>query len=182
MNQGPNDDAFLAGLLVIAAIMIIISLVIHIFFLLTLSRCLSRIQPRNRDMEPGLVWLNLIPCVSTIWIFFTVIRIASSLRKEYDDRDLHSSDESFGQNLGLGYAICVVLSAIPYVGTVIGIAALVCFIIYWVQIAGHSRRLAEEPIERSRDYDDEEYFDRGRRHRDDDDRERDADADTGYRE
>jgi len=51
---------------------------------------------------------------------------------------------------------------------------------YWVQIAGHSRRLAEEPIERSRDYDDEDYYDRGRRHRDDD--ERDADRDTGYRE
>jgi hypothetical protein len=90
MNKGPSDDAILAILLIVVAIVLVISFVIHIFFLLTLSRCLSRIQPRYRDMEPGLVWLNLIPCVATIWIFFTVIKIANSLRKEYYYRDWDS--------------------------------------------------------------------------------------------
>jgi hypothetical protein len=73
-----------------------------------------------------------------------------------------------------------VLAGIPYVGAVIGFAALVWFIMYWVQIAGHSRRLAEGPIERDRDNEDDEYYERRRRYRDDDDREHDADPDTRY--
>jgi hypothetical protein len=30
-------------------------------------------------MEPGMVWLNLIPVLSLVWQFITVIRVAESL-------------------------------------------------------------------------------------------------------
>jgi hypothetical protein len=70
---------FLAAIVIVMVIAIAIGLIIQIFYLLTLSRCFSRIAPRNRRMEPGLVWLNLIPCFQLIWIFFTTTRLADSL-------------------------------------------------------------------------------------------------------
>jgi hypothetical protein len=53
-------------LIIVIVIAVVIGLVIYIFFLLTLQRCFSRISPANRQMEPGMVWLNLIPCFGAI--------------------------------------------------------------------------------------------------------------------
>jgi hypothetical protein len=64
-----------------------------------------------------------------------------------------------------------VLSFIPYLGVLFGLAALICFIIYWVQIAAFSRRLADESYDRDRGYDDVDYRDRPYRNRDYADRE-----------
>ena len=187
MNKN-NDDVTLVILVVVLGIAIIVSYTIRIFYYLTLSRCLSRIQPRNRVMEPGHVWLNLIPCFELVWIFFTIIRIANSLRKEYEDRGRRTEGETFGQGIGIAYAVLMLLGGIPYIGTIFSLASLVCFIMYWVQIAGFSKRLAEEPYDDRRDYD-EDYYDRDRRrrdvddrgYRDVDDRDADADPDTRYR-
>jgi hypothetical protein len=189
MNKG-NDDAMMGVFLIIMVVALAIGLTITIFFYLSLSRCLSRIQPRNREMEPSHVWLNLIPCFGIIWIFFTIIRIANSLRKEYWDRGWRTEGESFGQGIGLAYAILMLLGGIPYIGFLFSIASFVCFIMYWVQIAGFSRRLAEEPYDDRRDYDEDYYADRkrrdedyydDRRRREVDDRDADADPDTRYR-
>jgi hypothetical protein len=181
--RNSNDDELLAILAVVFLVVIAIGLVIHIFFLLTLSRCLARIQPRNRDMEPGLVWLNLIPCVGTVMIFLTVNWLASSLRKEYESRGWRTEGETFGQGIGMGYAICAIASAIPYIGGLIGIAALICFIMYWVQIANYSTALQERPYDPDRRLDEDDYYDRpySRRYREADDRDRGRDDETrGY--
>jgi len=154
--RGGNDEEFLTIFIVIMLIAIAIGLTVAIFFYLTLSRCLSRVQPHNRDMEPGQVWLNFIPCFGMVWIFITILRIASSLRKEFEDRGWRSDSESYGQNVGLGYAICALLGAIPYIGFIFSLASLVCFIMYWVQIANFSRQLMEPYEPRRRRFDDEE--------------------------
>ncbi len=158
-----RDDSAAVFLIVGLVVAVVIGLTIAILFYLTLSRCLSRIRPHNREMEPPMVWLNLIPCLGTIWIFFTIIKIANSLRKEFSDRGWPSEGESFGQSVGMGYAVCAALGWIPYVGAIFGIPALVCFIMYWVQIANFSRQL-EEP-----------YEGRRRRRYEDDDRDEDFD-------
>jgi hypothetical protein len=145
-------------------VLIAIGIVIQIFFLLSLSRCLHQISPRNRQMEPGQVWLNLIPCFSLVWMILTIIKIADSLRDEYDDRGL-SGDGDFGKTTGIVYYISQF---------VCGLVALIFFIMYWVKIAGYTRELAEtgRGYRRGRDdYDDrdrdDDYDDRPRR-RDDD--------------
>jgi hypothetical protein len=141
-----NQDVppeMVAFILVFVLIVLAISLTIQIFFLLTLFRCYSRIAPANRRMEPGMVWLNLIPCFGTIWIFFTNIRLADSLRDEFDQRRLHG-DGDFGRTLGITYPILALLGAIPYIGVLFGIPSLICFILYWVKIAGYSRQLLED--------------------------------------
>src|SRR5579862_234749 len=102
-GNGP-DEVFVLLFFSCVGIGLVISLIIHIFFFLTLSRCLSRIQPRNRDMEPGLVWLNFIPFLNMVWIFCTVNWISSSLRKEYQDRGWRTGGETFGNGVGIGFA------------------------------------------------------------------------------
>jgi hypothetical protein len=141
-----NNDIspeFLAFVIIFLLVALAVSLTIQIFYLLTLSRCFSRISPANRRMEPGLVWLNLIPCVGNIWIFFTTVRLADSLQDEFAKRRLRAEGD-FGRALGIAYPILALAGAIPYIGAILGIACLVCWIIYWVKIAGYSRQLAED--------------------------------------
>jgi hypothetical protein len=159
-GAGQNQEVppeVMAGIIIAALIVFAIGLVIQIFYLLTLSRCFSLIDPRNRRMEPGLVWLNLVPCLNLIWIFFTTSRLADSLRDEFNDRGLHG-DGDFGRTLGIVYPVLALIGAIPYIGALFSIGALVCWIIYWVKIAGYSQQLREAGPGRSddRDWIDEE--------------------------
>src|SRR4029079_5490802 len=89
---------------VIILVALAIGITIQVFYLLTMSRCYSRIAPRNRRMEPGLVWLNLIPGCANIWICFTTIRLADSLQAEFRWRRLRG-DGDFGRTLGITYPI-----------------------------------------------------------------------------
>lgn len=140
-----NDDAVAAGVIIVVfALMIIIVLTIvavQIFFLLTLHRCMKKVSPENRAMEPGMVWLNLVPVLNLGWIFYTVIQIKESLLKEFADRELPSSYVDGTYKMGLTYAILGACSAIPYIGILPGLAAVVFWIIYWVQIIKLSKMM-----------------------------------------
>ncbi|MSQ96439.1 MAG: hypothetical protein EXR98_18055 [Gemmataceae bacterium] len=87
---------------------------------------LSAVAPKNRDMEPAMVFLLLIPCFGLIWWFITVMRVASSLQKEFEDRGLEP-DGDFGMLLGL-------LMIIPFVNII--------FMILWnLKISGYIAEL-----------------------------------------
>jgi hypothetical protein len=168
---GGPEQLILLGFVAVA---VVIGLVIQIFFLLTLSTALSRCSPRNRTMEPSMVWLNLIPCVGTVWIFFTVVKLDESLRREFRDRN-HFNQGDFGQSMGITYNVLLLTGAfIPLVGPLLSLGGLVCFILYWVKIAGFSSRLAGSRS-RGRYSPDEDDYDRDDRpyRRDDDDYDRD---------
>jgi hypothetical protein len=152
-NQGLPPE-FWVVFLVILGIAAVIGITIQIFYLLSLSKCFSRIAPRNRRMEPGMVWLNLIPCFGAIWIFFTTTRLADSLRSEFEDRRL-PGDGDFGRSLGITYPVLALLGAIPYLGVIFSLASLVCWIVYWVKIVGYSRQLQDTspPPSGDRDWD-----------------------------
>ncbi|MBM3983993.1 MAG: hypothetical protein FJ304_27735 [Planctomycetes bacterium] len=172
--------------IIIKAVIAVIAVVllIYIFFLLTLQKALSRCRPQNRTMEPGMVWLNLIPLFNIVWHFITVIRVSSSLTNEFRARGRHSKGEDYAQTIGitslaLNLAGIIPLLGIvcgliiPLLGIVCGLAALICWIIYWSKVAGFSARLAATPATDYYDEDDEDDYDaprgRGRRDRDDGD-------------
>ncbi len=123
-------------------VFILINVTVHALFLLTLFKCMKKVKPENQAIAPGLVWLNLIPIFQIGWIFYTVIKIKESLSKEFDSRGLQG-DGDFGFTMGLTYAICCCASAIPYLGLLIAIGAIVFWIIYWVKIANYSKQLNE---------------------------------------
>jgi hypothetical protein len=169
-NAGP-DGGLLAGMVCFYVVAIAIGIGIQILFLLTMSKCLKQISSRNRKMEPGQVWLCLIPIFGYVWSFIMVLRVAESLQYEFEDRGLRG-DGDYGKTIGLVYLIG---------SLVCGPVGLVCWIMYWLKISGYTKQLQEsgrEPYEGEdeddrprrksrRDEDDED--DRPRRRRRDDD-------------
>ena len=144
--SGPPPEAVLGILAVVfgfVCIGLIIGLTIQFFFCRTLNGCLKECSPRNRRMEPGQVFLNMIPLFGLIWIFITVNRMEESLQDEFDDRRLPRRD-SYGKDKGLPYAICSALSLIPYLGVLIGLVALVFFIMYWIKMSEIRAELARD--------------------------------------
>ena len=177
---GPGSEE---TVLLILGILVLITLAafyaLKILFLITMKRALEQCDPRSRAMEPGQVFLNLIPCFGAIWMFFTVSRVSQSLRREYDDRGIDVPGD-YGQQMGISYASLILAWAIPYVGFLFGIAGLVCWILYWVKIAelGRTLREGESYTEEHDEYrrrrreerEEEDRERRGRRRREDDDR------------
>jgi hypothetical protein len=127
--------------LAVGLILTLIGIAVMVFYLLTLMRALERCSPESRAMQPGLVWLNLIPCFNLVWMFFTVLNIAKSLDAEFKKRNI-AAEPLPGRSVGLAMCILNCCSIIPYLGCLAGIGGLVCFIIYWIKIAGYSKQLA----------------------------------------
>jgi hypothetical protein len=134
-----------ALILMIAALVIVgATIVVMVFYLLTLMRALEKCSPYNRTMTPGHVWLQLIPFFGFVWQFFVVGALSSSLKREYDSRRLPIEQQP-GRSLGIAMCVTVLLTWIPYLGWVIGIAHLVLWIVYWVKISNYSRALDTAP-------------------------------------
>ena len=125
-------------------IVLVLPLLPGIFYLLTLQKALNRCDPRNRLMSPGLVWLMAIPFFNLIWHFVVVLNIAGSLSREYKDRGLETETEP-GQALGLATCVLSLCTLMPYLGFLTALAALVCWICYWVRVAELSNQLATAP-------------------------------------
>ena len=130
-----------AGMLFGALVVLAILLIPWIFYCLTLQKALNRCSPENRAMNPGMVWLLLIPLVNFVWNFMVVLNVSKSLGAEFQKRGM-AEDPLPGKTLGLTMAILICCGVIPIVGFVGSLGGLVCWIIYWVKIAGYSAKLA----------------------------------------
>lgn len=160
--QGP-DAGTMAGIFICYGVLFVVAIVINILFLLALSKCLAQCSPRNRTMEPGQVWLNLIPLFGIVWMFITIIRISESLQNEYHARRLRPDDPEFGKMTGILYMVLSLIGCGPI--------GLIFFIMYWVKIAKFKNELIDSKRGGRADYDDEEEdrSRRGGRRRDEDD-------------
>jgi hypothetical protein len=136
---GAIAAAGMLAVLVAAAI----PLTVMILYLLTLQRALSRCSPDLRTMQPGMVWLSLIPCFNLVWQFFIVINLGKSLEAEFKKRGI-AAEERPGQTVGLAMCILYCCSIIPLAGCATSVAGIVCWIIYWVKISGFSAKLADQ--------------------------------------
>ena len=77
MDQSQSHElAAGLGMMGIAFIVFAVLLVPMIFYLLTLQKALNRCSPECRAMNPGMVWLMLIPLFNVVWQFFIVINLA----------------------------------------------------------------------------------------------------------
>jgi hypothetical protein len=112
-----------------------------IFYLITLQTTLNQVKPENRKMDPGLVWLALIPLFKIIWQFFIVVNVADSLKAEFARRNINVGEDRPGYSIGLTFCILNVCSIIPFLGFLTALAGFICWIIYWVKIAGFKSML-----------------------------------------
>jgi len=112
-----------------------------IFYLLTLQRALSACAMENRRMQPGLVWLQLVPLFGLVWQFFVVLGVSGSLHAEFQKRGI-VEEPNPGQSLGLAMCILQVCGIIPFLGILAVLAGVVCWILYWIKIVGLTAKLA----------------------------------------
>jgi len=134
------------------------------FFIRTLTRTQREVREANRDISTGALWwsilLNQIPFVGSMWEIYIVMKLSSSLRKEFIERGWNTKIEGFGRTVGLLWAVggllyaplagvqlyfflsgdmttAVMLSAIE---TPVSMVVLVCFIMFWIQMYQYGAR------------------------------------------
>ncbi len=123
-----------------------IFLVPWFFFLLNLQNTLNRVSASNRAMPAGHVWLNFIPIFNLGWFIYTVTKVRDSVKAEYRSRNW-APEGDFGYNVGLATGVLAIVSFfmgwVPVLGWAVGIAQVVCWIIYWLKTAELKNRLGE---------------------------------------
>jgi hypothetical protein len=195
MNQGPPPFPFPPEMLMLvvglACAVGLAILVTYIFYLLTLSRALAKVSPRHRLMEPGMVWINLIPCVNIVWAFFVAIRVPDSLKAEFQARGRDDGSD-YGKTIAVTNCILHVVG--QFLGNGVGrvedmqiiagmlsgillIAQLALGIIFWMKIANYSKMLDMDDDARYREFD--RRLDEFDDDREDPDGDRDRDRPTG---
>jgi len=122
-------------LMIIGIIALLFSLVPMIFYLLTLQNTLYAVSPANRKMPAPQVWLMLIPIFNLVWQFIMVNKITESLQTEFKEREIPSNEPFPGRTIGIAYCILFCCTIIPFLGTIAGLAGLVCWIIFWVKMS-----------------------------------------------
>lgn len=137
------SDDFTGILILIIVVAVLIGLIPMIFYMLTLQNTLKEVSPENRQMPPGQVWLLFIPIFSIVWQFIVVNKIADSLKAEFAKRNIPSDEDRPGYSIGLAYSILFCCGIIPFIGALASIGGLVCWIIYWVKIAGYKAKLEQ---------------------------------------
>lgn len=135
---------FGAGEIVLLVILIVLGIMFipGFFFLLTLQKALKLCSIESRKTSPGSVWFLLIPLFNLVWQFILVSRISESLHNEFTKRNI-LEDPHPGKSIGIAYCALGVCSIIPFIGILTFIPALICWIIYWVKIAGYSNKLIQ---------------------------------------
>lgn len=148
----PSEHHFLAAFLIALTIGLAIATVINVFFFLTVQNALKQCAPQNRRLSPGMVWLGLIPVFSYFWYFRIVTGVADSLAAEYQWRNLMRTEERPGYNVGMAFGILglcgmIQYTGIPVIGQLCGLAAFVCWIVYWVRIGKYKRELEQHQFQ-----------------------------------
>lgn len=117
--------ALLVGLVVMLAINALVCWLV--------SSCLARLPAEHRKMEPGQVWLLMIPCFSIVWNFFVFQRVPESFQSYF--QSVGRSDRGdCGKSLGLWYAITVVVAMVPLLNYLAAPASLILLILNLVKL------------------------------------------------
>lgn len=116
-------------------------LLVFVAMLAAVGRVLGLVAPKNRRMEPGQVWLNLIPVFNIIWMPVTVERVGESIRNEMVARGRDRQGDGYGKTTGLTGLVLLATGILPLVPVVTWPVAMVYGIVYWIQIVGYGRRI-----------------------------------------
>lgn len=134
--------------LVGATVGLAVGLAIAIGICLLLSNALASIPQQFRQIEPGMVWLLLIPCFSVIWNFFVYPKVARSFRACLEAGGDQSQGDC-GEALSWWYSgVAVagaVLGLIPCVGLLFALAPFVLMIVLLVKFNGLKERVRALP-------------------------------------
>jgi hypothetical protein len=141
MNSHPEFPAAFAGVMfIIIGVAVLFGIALNVLICWLLMNDLKRVPPAHRKMEPGLVWLLLIPCFHLVWNFFVFLRLPESYRSYFTSTG-RGDGTDYGRSLGLAFAICAACSIVPFVNYLAGPAALVLLIIVLVKFNGYKNQI-----------------------------------------
>jgi hypothetical protein len=115
-------------------VLVVFGYAVQILYCLSAARCLKQIAPRNRLLEPGQVWLSLIPCVGFVFHIINDFKLVDSVKNEFEDRRW-AADGDYGKL----WVILYLVGALAF-----GPLALVAFVMMWVKVAGYARQFQED--------------------------------------
>lgn len=116
-----------------------------VFYVKNLQDLLKQVDPNNRLVHPGFVWMLYIPFYgAVIFPFMLYPRIAESLRKEFEERNSPQPGD-YGKSLGIVLPILFCCLFVPVVNIVAILGIIVIGIIYWVKMAQYKGMLRSLP-------------------------------------
>ena len=138
----------------ILCLLSVIGFIAWVAFLAAADRVMKRVEPENRRIDPGQVWLNLIPIFNLLWIVVMIERVGESIRNEYIVRGRHKVSESYGKTAGLAFVVLSwvgigipmvagSLNAVPC-SIVFWFFSFIYWVVYWTQISNYARKLRSE--------------------------------------
>lgn len=130
-----------SGLLQLFFLLLFITPVV--FYLITLQSTLQVIIPENRRMPPWQVWLLLIPFFNLIWQFVVVNKISHSIRRECERLNIPTKQEKPTFDLGNILSLLFIVGFMPKIGFFFTFCGIICWIIYWVQVAKYQHTFIE---------------------------------------
>jgi len=131
---------FLLYLLLVGAV-----ITASVFYVKNLMDLMRQVDPKNRLVHPGFVWMLYIPFYgAVIYPFMLYPRIAESLRREFEDRNSPQPGD-YGRSLGIVLPILICCFVIPVLNIVAALGLLVIGIIFWVKMAQYKTMLKRLP-------------------------------------
>jgi hypothetical protein len=128
----------------LVACLLTLGMVLAGSLLAAVARVLRQVSAENRRMEPGQVWLNLIPIFNIIWATVTVERVAESLRNEFRERAMDGPAEQYGRGYGLKMLGLLATGVLFYPAFICYPIAFGCAIGYWREMNRYAERLRSD--------------------------------------
>ena len=143
----------------IQIILFLVVVALAIFFIYYQQKTLELIRLENREMNPSGVWWQLIPIIGMVWQFIVVKKISVSIYNELNapiDDSIVNVQPGVSDNpayyIGLSYCILICLGIVPFpfpLKSIFSLAGLLCWIIYWVQLARYRKELRTRALVQS---------------------------------
>ena len=143
-SSGPSDAAGVALLLAIVAVAVLVALAILAVICYIIGEHYKIIPTGLRKMEPGQVWLMMIPLFNLYWVFPVFLGLSESYQAAFAARGRTDLGDCSRQ-VALWYCISVACSIVPCLNYVAGPAALVLLIIYLIKASEYKTQLLSSP-------------------------------------
>lgn len=122
---------------------LIAGLPIMITWLLIMNRAIDQVSHDLRRIEPGAVWLSLIPLFGLVWQFIVVGAVGDGIAKEMLARNMLPREEKPAYAVGLTGCILMCCCIIPYAGVCLAIIGLLFMVVHTIKIAEYNSVLKQ---------------------------------------
>ena len=108
-----------------------------------MNKAIDQVSHDFRRMEPGSVWLMLLPVFGFVWNFLVINAVAEGITKEFHSRNMMPREDKPGYAFGLSGCILLCCCIVPYAGPALGIVGLVIMVIHAMKISEYNRVLQQ---------------------------------------